>query len=131
MAEPNSTQYAPLSREEMVRVIEGRGCARRVPATIHQWVYPNAFDDPADRAAVEALLARYPQDAVFIRWRNVEIYGAPDDDATWRWLHVDKPPEPETQAIDAHAPLADWDMLDGMLADFPNAEYPQLFPDIP
>jgi uroporphyrinogen decarboxylase len=131
VTESNPTQYEPLTREEMVRVIEGRGCARRVPALLHQWTYPRAFEDPADRAAVEALLAAYPQDAQFIRWRNVEIYAAPEDDPQYRWMPTDKPDTPEVKAIDAHAPLADWDMLDDVLAAFPSAEYPGLFPHVP
>ena len=126
-----TTEYEPLTREEMVRVIEGRGCARRIPVLLHQWTYPRAFADPADRAAVEVLLAAYPQDAQFIRWRNVEMYDAPDDDPQYRWMVTDKSETPATEAIDARAPLADWGMLDGMLAAFPSADYPGLFPSIP
>ncbi len=115
----------------MVRVIEGRGCARRVPMLLHKWIYPNAFTDSADRAAVEALLAAYPQDAQFIRWRNVETYNAPEDDPTYRWMATDKPENSVETAIDAQAPLADWGMLEDMLAAFPSADYPGLFLDNP
>ncbi len=131
MATPPATRYDPLTREEMARVIEGRGCARRVPVLLHLWTYANAFSDPADRAAVKALLAEYPQDAQFIRWRNVEMYDAPADDSQYRWMTTEKPEAPVAEAIDAHAPLADWDMLDEMLAQFPSAEYPGLFLAVP
>ena len=131
MTQPVPTTYDPLAREELVRVIEGRGCARRIPMLLHKWIYPGAFTDTDDRAAVEALLAAYPQDAQFIRWRNVEMYEAPEDDPQYRWMPTDKPENTATEAIDARAPLADWDMLDDMLAAFPNADYPGLFPDIP
>ena len=131
MTPPYTIEYEPLTREAIVRVIEGRGCARRIPVLLHQWTYPRAFADPADRAAVEALLAAYPQDAQFIRWRNVEMYDAPDDDPQYRWMATDKPEAPAAEAIDARAPLADWDMLDEMLAAFPSADYPGLFPSIP
>jgi len=131
MTGPNANTYEPLTREELVRVIEGRGCARRIPVLLHKWTYPSAFADPADRAAVEALLAAYPQDAQFIRWRNVEMYDAPEDDPQYRWMPNDKPDDSGAEAIDARAPLSDWDMLDAVLDAFPNAGYPGLFPSIP
>ena len=42
----------PLTREDVKQVIEGRGCAARVPLLIHKWVYPEAFTDPERRAAI-------------------------------------------------------------------------------
>lgn len=36
-------QHNPLSREDVIRVIEGKGCASRVPLLVHLWVYPGAF----------------------------------------------------------------------------------------
>ncbi len=124
--------YRPLLREEVARVIEGRGSARRIPLMVHKWVYPEAFTDPATRTAVEDLLARYPQDAVFIRWRNVQLWDAPPDDPDYRWMHGEKPPEAAApQGIDASGPLSDWAMLDEMLAHFPRADYPGLLPDNP
>jgi uroporphyrinogen decarboxylase len=125
------TTYEALTRGEVARVIEGRGCARRIPVLLHQWTYPRAFSDPADRATVEALLTAYPQDAQFLRWRNVEIYDAPDDDPQYRWMATDKPADAGVEAIDAKAPLRDWSMLDDMLAAFPSADYAGLFPAPP
>ena len=131
MTGSDQSGYECLTREELVRVIEGHGCARRVPMLLHKWIYPGAFTDPTGRAAVEALLEAYPQDAQFIRWRNVEMYDAPEDDLQYRWMATGKPESTAETAIDAQAPLADWDMLDDMLAAFPRADYPGLFPDIP
>ena len=48
MTPPYTTEYKPLTRGEMVRVIEGRGCARRIPVLLHKWTYPSAFADPAE-----------------------------------------------------------------------------------
>ncbi len=54
-------KIAPLTRAEVQAVVEGRGCAPRVPVLLHQWTYPGAFGDRA--AQVQAILDQYPQDA--------------------------------------------------------------------
>jgi hypothetical protein len=99
---------------------------------IHSWLNPDAFEDARDRARVDELMAAYPCDAQRIRWKNVSSYDAPDDDPGYRWMAWDAPSEEAPDgAIDARAPLSDWSMLDAVLEDFPSADYPDLFPDIP
>jgi hypothetical protein len=121
----------PLTRAEVAAVIEGRGCARRIPLLIHQWLYPEAFADPAARARVKELMEQYPQDAVFIPWRFIKLWEAPPDDPDYRWMHGTHPPENPNSAIDQSGPLRDWAMLDEMLAHFPRATYPGLLPSVP
>ena len=41
----------PLTREEMIRVIEGRGCAHRVPVLVHCWVSPSIYQGETRLAA--------------------------------------------------------------------------------
>lgn len=120
--------YQPLSRDEMKRVIAGQGCASRVPVLLHSWTYPGAFQDAAVRDAVQALLDTYPCDAQLIPWCNINIYDAPADDPHFRWMPVDAMRTTGGGALDAQCPLADWTELDAMLADFPDPNYPDLFP---
>jgi uroporphyrinogen decarboxylase len=123
--------FPALSREEMRRVVIGQGCASRIPVLLHPWVYPQAFEDETARAAVHLLLDTYPCDAQIIPWRNIEIYQAPADDPGYCWIKNRPAGQPGTQALDAQTPLADWSQLDEVLANFPSAEYPNLFPHVP
>jgi hypothetical protein len=50
----------PLSREELKQIVEGKGAARRVPMSIHEWIIPDAF---GDRSPIyQAVLDQYPCD---------------------------------------------------------------------
>jgi hypothetical protein len=129
--DPGRLLDKPLTRDEVKAVIEGRGCARRVPLIIHQWLYPGVFKDPAAQARIRELMEQYPKDAVFIRWRYIDLWEAPPDDPDYRWMHGNKPVKPEGAAIDSDGPLSDWAMLDEVLAHFPKATYPGLLADIP
>ena len=71
------TGFEALGREELRRVIEGRGNAGRVPVMLHFWINPGAFPEP-ERA--RAILDRYPQDAQPIWFQIPRIYEAPADD---------------------------------------------------
>ena len=114
---------ATLSREEMKNVVEGKGAARRIPMTIHQWINPRAFGDRETQ--YRELLDQYPFDVKFIGFKIPGIYDAPEDDPSYRWLNYKNPFPPGT-AIDAMIAMDDWNKLDGVLADFPSPEYPDL-----
>ncbi len=117
---------ATLTREELRRVIEGYGCARRVPIMFQKWCGPNIYDDPEHRDRLRKLLSEHPQDVQFIRWLDVPVWDAPADDPNYRWMHGPKPDGPVRAAHDAMAPLSDWAMLDDILEHFPSADYPGL-----
>ena len=127
----NDKQQTTLTREEMTRVIEGRGCARRVPIMFQKWVGPNIYDNPEDLKRLRKLLDDHPQDMQVIRWNNVPVWDAPEDDKNYCWMHGEKPEEESSQAHDAMAPLSDWAMLDDILEHFPSADYPGLLASVP
>ena len=54
--------YSPLPRDEVRAAIAREAEPSRVPVAIHFWVHPHEFGDR--EAAVKALLAQYPQNAV-------------------------------------------------------------------
>lgn len=120
-----------LSREQLIAVIEGRAAGVRVPLLYHSWISPERFAEKGEEVHVRALLREYPMDAQVINWCGVSPYDAPADDPSFRWMHHDAPPNVGTQALDAQTPLSDWGMLDDMLADFPDPNYPGLFPNAP
>ncbi len=116
----------PLTREEVRSVVAGRGCASRVPVLLHQWTYPGAFGER--EAEVQAICDRFPQDALIISYQAPDIYYAPADDPEYRWMDCDKPADTGTgHGIDEQVALRDWSQLDGVLAHFPNPDYPGLF----
>lgn len=119
----------PLSREQMISVIEGRGAAPRVPVMLHFWTRPRQFGDRAP--AVQALLDRYPHDAQTIGLRVPQLFTAPPDAPSYRWANMDDPYAGRAVGHDARVALADWGQLDALLADWPDAQYAGLTADNP
>jgi hypothetical protein len=120
---------AALTREEMCAVIEGRGQARRVPMQVHFWVHSDKFGER--QAACEALLARFPADFQVVEAPMPNVFNAPDDDPSFRWMNIADPYAGSTVPEEDRAALRDWAELDGVLADFPSPYYPGLITDNP
>ena len=121
--------YEPLTREEMIRVIEGKGRAHRIPLLFHNWINADAFG-PDKRDHVAHILASYPQDAQTIVLRMPDVYHAPYDDPSYRWSYRDA--RRVGAALDNSGVIEDWDEeLDLLLNDFPSPDYPGLIPDAP
>ena len=116
----------PLSREEMIRVVEGRGAARRIPIAVQHWVSPSAMGQ--NEAECRRILETYPCDFEKISFRIPDVFTAPADDPSYRWMNCDNPFPPGTP-LDAVSAIEDWDQLDGILADFPDPWYPGLIPE--
>jgi len=128
------TVQTPLTREEVKSVIEGRGCAARVPIMFQKWLGPNIYrntEHPEHGERLHKLLAEYPQDMRVIRWQNVPVWEGPEDDPDYRWMNSPKPEEAQSAAYDAMGPLSDWAMLDDILEHFPSADYPGVLSSIP
>jgi hypothetical protein len=113
----------PLSREEIKKVITGKGAARRIPLAVHEWINPDIFGERTPQ--YREILDQYPCDIVKIHLKIPQVFDAPADDPSYRWLNFDNPFPPGT-ALDANSALDDWAKLDGVIADFPDPNYPQL-----
>lgn len=73
----------PLTREELIRVVEGKGAARRVPIGIQHWVkHPEIFGERADE--YRRVLDDYPCDFQRIDLRIPAVFDAPADDPGYR-----------------------------------------------
>ncbi|MDR1903990.1 MAG: hypothetical protein LBQ88_17105, partial [Treponema sp.] len=68
----------PLSREDLKRVIEGRGAARRIPMMIHEWINAGTFKERAPE--YQAVLDQYPCDIVRTYLNIPQVFNAPADD---------------------------------------------------
>lgn len=115
----------PLTREEMRRLIEGKGAARRVPIAIQPWIEPTIFGQR--EGDYRRVLEEYPCDIVKINFNIPDLFRAPADDPSYRWMNFDNP-FPSGTALDAISALDDWSKLDAVLADFPDPHYPGLIP---
>ena len=110
----------------MIRVVEGRGAARRIPIAVQHWVSPSAMGQ--NEAECRRILETYPCDFEKISFRIPDVFTAPADDPSYRWMNCDNPFPPGTP-LDAVSAIEDWDQLDGILADFPDPWYPGLIPE--
>jgi len=112
----------PLTREEMCRIIEGKGHAERVPMIYHFWVSPEVFQD---KQAAKQLLDEYPCDVQTMYIQTPELYDAPNEYPSYRWSYMD---EPQTgRAFDNAGFITDIEsQLDKVLADAPDPECPRL-----
>jgi len=114
-----------LSREEMISIISGNGGADRVPMIYDMWVDAGRFGEYAP--IVQSFLNTFPADVQRIGLQVPDIYVAPADEPSYRWLAKDKVPDETNKALDAQTPIESWDELDEILADFPNGDYAKLW----
>jgi uroporphyrinogen decarboxylase len=124
---PNS--IPPLTRAEVVSVIEGHSTARRVPVQIHLWVHPKEFGDRED--TVRRILATYPADMQIVPFHMPDVFKAPDADPGHRWVPFDAPHDGGSVGIDQRVAIADWARLNDVLIRFPDPQYPALFRNVP
>ena len=123
--------HRPLSREEMIRVIEGRGCAPRVPVLVHCWVSPDTFQGEK-RREIRRILDSYPMDAQIITLGIPKVYEAPEDAPSYRWSYRGPRRDLSAAALDNAGVIENWDEeLELLLADFPDPDYPGLIPAAP
>jgi hypothetical protein len=122
----------PLDREELKKVIEGKGAARRVPLAVHRWMYSTDIFGNREQDYKD-ILEQYPSDIWSYEMRMPGIFDAPPDDPSYRWLNYDKPDTAGTAraAADSAVAIDSWDRLDGILADFPDPNYPGLISQKP
>jgi len=122
-------KYPPLSREEVKKVVEGRGNASRVPVALHMWVHPDTFEGRKEQ--VVQILGDYPEDVQWI-WFDVPwVFEGRQDDPEYRWVNFSDPTAGQVVGHDAKVAISDWSQLDGVLQDFPTPHYRGALPAAP
>lgn len=116
-------QEKHLSRDEVARVIEGKGAARRVPLLYDLWIYDNAFG--GDAAARTQWLSRYPCDVDEIFLTMPGMTEGPACDPDFFWAAPGTVYE-EKGGMDARGVLDDWEDAEEFYRTFPSAESPAL-----
>jgi len=124
-------KYESLTREQVRSVIEGRGAAPRVPVAMHFWTNPSAFGEK--EAEVSKYISEYPMDVMAIGLGLPDTHNAPADDPEYRWVNyawedVERKnfDASEKHGLDSNNSIPDWELLDGIIENFPKASYPGL-----
>ena len=118
----------PLTREEIIRVVEGKGCAHRVPNAISPWSDVCLF--PANREEYLALMEQYPCDIEVIRLQMPSVFEGAPNDPSYRWLPFENPFGPNV-SLDAVSAITDMESIDEILATFPDPNSVALIPPAP
>lgn len=118
--------YEALTAEQIKQVIEGKGACDRIPMVYHFWSGGDIWGDNTERA--KALMEQYPLDIQSIGIQIPDNVQAPEDDENYKWIYLDRKND-ESAGLDAQTLIADWSELDDILAHFPDAEYPGMFPN--
>lgn len=121
--------YKPLTREQMISVIEGNGAAHRIPMMYHFWTDPSVFG--AKEGHIRELLTKFPNDVTQISFNMPKVFDAPTDDDEYRWVNYEDPYKGKSVGLDEMIAISDWDQLDAVLENFPDPNYSGLFSDIP
>lgn len=119
----------PLTREEMISVIEGKGNAGRVPLLYHFWTNPVVFGENENKA--REYLASCPMDIQNVWVGMPDMWVAPADAPSYRWMHHDQLVNNDDKGFDARVCLDSYDDIDDFLSDFPSADYPALWKQCP
>lgn len=115
-----------LGKEEIKKVIEGRGAAERVPLLYDLWISENIFD--GNEKARDEWFQTRPCDIEDVFLNFPDLYTAPEDDPDYRWAPSDMNVK-EDVGIDAQCILKDWEEADEFYKKFPSPEYKGLIPN--
>ncbi len=117
-----------LLRQDIIRVIEGKGHAYHVPMIYGFWTNPKVFK--AHQTEAQEILNTYPEDMCFYSPNMPDLFNAPKEDRSYRYMYFDGK-QNEQEALDKRVCLEDFEDVDKMIADFPSFNYKNLFTNVP
>ena len=115
----------PLGREDVVRVIEGKGAAERVPLLYDLWIYGNLFGDSAEKRA--EWLKKYPCDVQEVFLQMPGVTEGPAEDPDFYWAMPGTKLE-ENIGLDSQCLIPDWEEAEEFYRTFPDPESVALIP---
>ena len=116
----------PLKREELCKVIDGKGRAERIPLLYDIWIYDNVFDYDGEKR--KQWLSAYPCDVdeIFLQMPGT-AEGYPED-PDFYWAAPGFVPK-EEGGLDARPLIEDWEDSEAFFDTFPDPESPALIPE--
>lgn len=117
-----------LKREEVRRVIEGKGAAARPPLLYEFWITGNIFG--GDDAKKAQWLSKFPRDIDDIYLNFPDMLQAPADDPNYRWAGMDAE-SMEEKGWDNRIILEEWESeeTEKFFENFPDPWYPGMMPE--
>lgn len=112
-----------MTREEVRRVIEGRGQGLRVPLMYDFWIGNNVFGGDGEKRA--KWLEQYPCDMDTMFFNTPGMTEGPAEDPDYFWAPPGKTGD-EKRGLDAQCFVEDWEEADDFYATFPDAESPAM-----
>ena len=117
----------PLTRQQIVDVIEGRGNAPRVPVLYSTWMNAAPFGGDVD--AYRKWIGSKVCDVNFCCLNMPGLFAGPQDAPEYRWAFGDKT-EKANVGLDSQIVIEDWSEAEEFYAAFPDAEFSGLLPEI-
>lgn len=117
-----------LSREDIIKVIEGKGHAERVPLLYDLWIYNNAFGD--DDEKWKKWQAQYPCDVDHVFMKLPGMTEGPEEDPDYFWAAPGKG-NTGGKGLDAQCLIEDWEdeeAVEAFYDTFPDPDSPALIP---
>lgn len=118
--------YESLKREDVVRVIEGKGNARHIPMTYQFWTNPAVFG--SDEPTTTRLADDYPYDICAAYMQVPSVF---DNGDGYCWVRKTAPDNLDRLGRDAVVAIEDWNELDDILTNFPDPNAAQLIQSKP
>ncbi len=118
-----------LTREEVCKVINGEGNARRVPMAIHFWSNLGRFSQKA-REEFTKVYEQFPCDIHNINLVMPDVYKFEENQEKQTWVNKMKPEV--IKALDSNNAIDfDVDDIDDIIANFPNPNDKFIYPENP
>lgn len=123
-------KYLPLSREEMISLIEGKG-VRRVAIATGNWLHIDELGEEKQPVLTQ-LLKEYPEDMQVFYLKKPSLFGEPGDKYTWCDVEGADPSIGRTTAVGVDEVSAiSWEVFDQISEDTPDINEPTMFCNAP
>lgn len=113
-----------LKKEDVKKVIEGRGRGDHTPILYDMWIYPWIYEER--REAFEKFMETRIKDVDFVDLAMPDNFHAPEGYPEYKWAPKGVK-EKESVGIDENCVAEEWEDMEAVYASFPTAEYPDLF----
>ena len=117
------TEMRSMSREEIRRVIEGKGEGLRVPILYDFWIGKEVFH--GDEAGWRQWLEQYPRDIDSVFFGMPGSTEGPVEDPDYFWAAPGRK-KVEGKALDAQCLIENWEEAEDFFSTFPDPESPAM-----
>jgi len=118
-------KYLPLNKEEIYNVIHGIKKASRVPVILQFWTHSDNFEKQKQQYVLD-IMKDYPQDVIIIGADIPNVFDGRSDEKEYRWVNYEQNFD-EKLGLDERVAINNWSLLDGIINNFPNANYSKMF----